>query len=370
MLPLGISSMLDLPGASHSLQERLCPDLPVALIYAHHDAAEPVAAVNSAAAAMLGYASIAELRVVPLSKIFVDADSYPSIVAELLVLSHRQSQRECELRRKDGSHVWASIQTRLQENADSRTPRFLLALADITASKLVQATLTRTQERFRSMSLELSITEERERRRLSGYLHDEVAQLISLARMKMSLLHAAPAGEGRDAEALQVQAVLDRAMTATRSLMFQLSHPAVNELGFTAGARWLTEDFTQLYGLKVELIHDQQQRSLDLRLTAVLFQCLRELLVNTAKHAHVPQVRVEIAVDDQKVSIAVIDRGFGCDIQRLEMDRATGGGFGLLSIRERIHGLGGTMELRSAPNQGTTVKLEVPFTCIQVEQCR
>lgn len=370
MLPLGISNMLDLPpGASHA-GDRICPDLPVALICAPHDPAELIATANPAAAAMLGYGSVADLRLISIAKVFVDAESYPAIVADLLVLSHRQSQRECELRRKDGSHVWASVQARLQQNPESRSPRFLLALADITASKVVQATLTRTEERFRSMSLELSLTEERERRRLSGYLHDEVAQLIALARMKMSLLHAAPSGAGRDAEAVQVQAVLDRAMAATRSLMFQLSHPALNDQGFIAGAQWLVEDFTHLYGLRVEMIHQPHQASLDPRLSVVLFQCLRELLVNAAKHARVQEVRVEIAMDTQHVSIAVSDQGVGCDPDELTNDRTRGGGFGLFSIRERIHGLGGTMELRSAPGQGTAVNLEVPFTCIQVHQCR
>jgi signal transduction histidine kinase len=120
--------------------------------------------------------------------------------------------------------------------------------------------------------------------------------------------------------------------------------------------------------LNVSLSDDGQPKPIDLRVRVVLFQCLRELLVNTAKHAKVNAASVSIICAGDAVEVSVRDAGIGCAPQAIN-DRKNGnrgGGFGLFSIRERVNSLGGKMVLESAPGEGTTVTLQVPIKCEQV----
>ena len=97
----------------------------------------------------------------------------------------------------------------------------------------------------------------------------------------------------------------------------------------------------------------------DLRIRVILFQCLRELLINVARHGGVHRASVRMTTHGGAVRVVVRDRGEGFDAE--QVDGRTGDGrFGLFSIRERLRNLGGRMRLRSQPGRGTTVVLEAP----------
>ena len=98
---------------------------------------------------------------------------------------------------------------------------------------------------------------------------------------------------------------------------------------------------------------------MDEHVRVVLFQCLRELLINGARHARVDKAQVSIGQHGSFVRVTVSDDGVGFDPGA---SVATDHGFGLFSIRERLKHLGGRMEIVSAPGQGTRVTLEAPIT--------
>ncbi|NWF74292.1 MAG: response regulator, partial [Nitrospirae bacterium] len=102
--------------------------------------------------------------------------------------------------------------------------------------------------------------------------------------------------------------------------------------------------------------------------TVLLFQSVRELLLNAAKHAKSGTATVRLACRSGELRIEVQDRGVGFQPEVLsKADTPLSQKFGLFSVRERIQALGGRFDLNSAPGQGTTALLTIPLTNAQVE---
>jgi CheY-like chemotaxis protein len=120
------------------------------------------------------------------------------------------------------------------------------------------------------------------------------------------------------------------------------------------------------HGLTVEVEADSEMKADDEGVAILLFQSVRELLFNVAKHAEVKKAQVRMnRLDDDRIRIVVADEGVGFDAAR----QAAGGstyGFGLFSIRERIESLGGRLEIESARGRGTRITMTVPIRRIEI----
>jgi PAS domain S-box-containing protein len=267
---------------------------------------------------------------------------------------------ETRLRRYDGSVIWVRDTARSVHDPSGRLLYYEGFMEDITAWKQAQQETRRYQQRLQELALELSLAEERERRRLAGELHDGLGQMLVLSKIKLDLIRHADTPEDRENQIQNAMDLMDQSVAMSRSLTLQLSNPALYQFGFVAGAKWLTDDMKKLYGLRVRLDEDEHHKPLDERISVVLFRCLRELLINVAKHAEANEAEVKILRCEGCVRVIVSDCGKGFDAKRLaEFDRQ---GFGLFSISERIESLGGRMSIHSIPGEGTRVTLEVPLT--------
>lgn len=112
----------------------------------------------------------------------------------------------------------------------------------------------------------------------------------------------------------------------------------------------------KLHGLEITIRSDHDVHTADQDTRVLLFQIVRELLFNVAKHAGTKRADVALRGLDDRVEIIVSDDGKGFDAAAVQEK-----GFGLFSVRERVHLLGGRMQLASNPGQGTRVTLNVPL---------
>lgn len=203
----------------------------------------------------------------------------------------------------------------------------------------------------------VSPAEKHERGRLAEYLHDDVCQFLSLAQIKLSMFKQTENDDERSRLAASAEELVRRANRSVRAMMLQMIHSRTHEPVYVGAAEWVVQDIEQLYELSVRLHDDGPSMGVQTRI--VLLQCLRELLVNVAKHAHTDEATVTIRRNRGTVQLTVADKGHGFNREPLVAERSAGG-FGLSSIRERIEDLSGTMDVQSAPGQGTTVTIEVP----------
>jgi len=240
-------------------------------------------------------------------------------------------------------------------------------------NRLLERQLTeRTQELgrslgdLRSLTTALDAAEQRERTRLATELHDYLAQLLVLGRMKIGQLQRLSVPSAGDAMIQEVEDVLSKALEYCQTLIAELSPPILHEQGLVAGIRALATQMKR-HGLEVRVDLDQvDECAIPLSCAVLLFRSVRELLINTAKHADIKQAMVRLTCDQGLLQIVVRDES-GFDLATSQGPPPAGTGsvlsskIGLLTIRERMKALNGRFDFISAPKQGTTATLILPI---------
>ncbi|HET6418559.1 MAG TPA: PAS domain S-box protein, partial [Geobacteraceae bacterium] len=221
----------------------------------------------------------------------------------------------------------------------------------------------RVRERTRqltSLAAELSLVEERERRRIATELHDQVGQPLIMGKIGLDSLSTDLPAEKFEAVVSEIKDQISRSIEEIRSLTFQLSPPLLYEVGFEAAVEWLAEEFEERHGLRVEFQDDGKPKPLGQETGVALYQMVRELLVNVVKHAKATKVTVSIEKVRGKIMVEVTDDGTGFDASD-SLWRCNGKrGFGLFNIRQRLEHMGGKLDIESKAGRGTRVRLMLP----------
>jgi signal transduction histidine kinase len=234
---------------------------------------------------------------------------------------------------------------------------------EIQERRRTEQDLLRHQDRLRSLSSELLLTEERERRRIATDLHDRIGQTLAVSRIKLGALREA-AGPGDLARQVdEIRGFIDQTIQDTSTLTFELSPPALYELGLEAALEGLIEQIREQHGLEIEFRDDGRPKQLDGSCRVAAYMAARELLFNIVKHAGATKAQVAIGRDNDTLWIDIQDDGAGFEPSVLSYQGIGSGGFGLFSIRERLRPLSGRLKVESAPGRGTRVRLVLPLTC-------
>lgn len=237
----------------------------------------------------------------------------------------------------------------------------LLGLSiNVTDQKQAEEALEEYQQRLKALASQLTITEEKERRRIAADLHDHVAQSLALARIQIVSVLKLASDPRQTAILDDISDSLRQTIQETRDLIYDLSPPQLNEIGLSAAiSEWLEEQIEKRYALKAECIVSGSEEPMDDDVSAILFRSVRELVTNVIKHARATRVNIRVNQDHDRVKIIVRDDGAGFDA--ISQSLKTEGGFGIFSIKEQMADLGGSLEIVSEPGQGTEAILAVPL---------
>jgi signal transduction histidine kinase len=252
------------------------------------------------------------------------------------------------------------------KNSNGEVVNVVFIEEDITDRKQAEREILRYHERLKALASQLTVTEEKERRRIAVDLHDHVGQSLALARMQIDSAKKSAADDRLAARLDEISENLRKAIHDTRHLIFDLSPPAMHQIGLGAAvSEWLEEQIEKRYGIKTEFFDNIEQRyrkTLDDNVRAILFRNVRELLINMVKHAQANQVSVSMEITDGALKTVIQDNGIGFDqsseIQNVKSEE----GFGLFSIKERMADLGGALKIESQPGKGCKAVLTVPLS--------
>ncbi len=235
---------------------------------------------------------------------------------------------------------------------------------DITAQRRAQRRLLAYQKRLRDLASEMSLTEERERKRIAIELHDQVTQNLILFKINLGGLREKDL-PGELIKPLDgIYKHIDQIIGDMRSLTFDLGSPTLYELGLEAAIReYLNEEIQQKHGIETEFEDDAMPKPLDDDVCALLYRAVRELLINIVKHAQAQHAKISIWKDDNNICINIADDGIGFQQSAEEFSSGKTAGFGLFSIRERLSYIGGSVEIESKLGEGTQVTLVAPIRC-------
>ena len=220
--------------------------------------------------------------------------------------------------------------------------------------------LMRSQERLRALASDLTLTEQRERRKLAGDLHDYLAQLLVAGRMKLRQAVARVAKEPGTPLLAELDQIFDESLRYTRTLIADLAPPSLQEFGLSHAFQWLSEHM-RTHGLTVDVQVGSDRINLPDDQAILVFQSVRELLLNIVKHAETNRASVTVATSPTELFITVTDGGQGFDHAVVGAPEPGSSRFGLFSIDERMRAMGGRFEINSTPGRGTRASMILPY---------
>ncbi|MDO8286588.1 MAG: chemotaxis protein CheB [Rhodoferax sp.] len=216
-------------------------------------------------------------------------------------------------------------------------------------------------DKLRELSAALAMAEDRERRLLAQDLHDDLGQILAIISLKAAMLEKMDLPDPARTGVVECARTVEQANRKLRSMALQLNPPILDQLGLVPAVEWLADEVNRLHKIEIDIEDDGQPKPMDRAVNAILFRALRELLINVAKHARVAKAVVSMVRNaDETMSLSVSDAGAGFDPQAV-VTSADRGGYGLISLRERLGFLGGTLTVRSVPGDGTLVVVTVPL---------
>lgn len=218
--------------------------------------------------------------------------------------------------------------------------------------------LRESRDLLRKLGEELTLAEQRERKRIANILHDHIQQLLVAAKYRVAAIR----GTGWDLQerTREVQELLDESIQASRTLTAELSPPVLKE-GLSASLNWLAEWMSEKHGLSVDLDIQEAAGPVREEMNMLLFESTRELLFNVAKHAGVKSARVSLCrLENDQLQIVVMDQGVGFDPDSLAARQTSGSGFGLISLRQKMDLIGGQLGITSRPGEGSRFTLIIP----------
>jgi PAS domain S-box-containing protein len=310
---------------------------------------------------MLGFNSFGELAATSDKS----GDSEPTYVttniSEHLAKVERVRGFDVKWKRPDRSVIHVRENARAIRAADGTILYYEGTVEDVTERKKAEERVRLYQRQLRSLASELSLAEERERRRIATLLHDHIGQILALSRMKLGALIEATRTSTTRQALREMRGHIEQAIQSTRSLTFELSPPVLYELGLEAALEWLGEQVERQHGIKFGFENEPRPKPVRDEIKVFLFTAVRELLMNVAKHAAATTVRISVERSATDIIIGVADDGVGFSASRAGSYAETNKGFGLFSIQERLHHLGGSMEVKSKRGKGTRVILTAPL---------
>lgn len=224
------------------------------------------------------------------------------------------------------------------------------------------AQLAHGQQHFKQLARSVWRVQEDERRRLARELHDGLGQNLTALKHHLDAisrdLHLSSEVRVRVEGAL---ALCISTLEETRALSRMLRPQILDDLGIEAALQWLARSVAQASGLAVEVDCGALSEALDSDLATLVYRVVQEALTNVTKHARAGHVLVKLAARAHELHLLVADDGAGCDPGKALERSSTGMSTGLGSIRERVALFGGRFTFTSEADEGTQVRVVLPF---------
>ncbi len=251
--------------------------------------------------------------------------------------------------------------SQLEKLVKSRTSELIAANKELIRENRermqIEKKLLDHQKQLQSLTSQISLIEENEKRRIATELHDCIGQNLALSKIKLGQLGKSADSDGLKSDIGEILKIIEQTITETRTLTFELSPPILYELGLSQAIKWLIDQFKNKHGLEISLEDDGLEKPFENSIRLFLFQAVRELLVNTVKHSNADFAKIQMIKNNGKLQITVEDNGTGFSVPSVNYK-----GYGLFNIRERMNHINGRFEIKSVPGQGTKVTLVAPFT--------
>ena len=256
---------------------------------------------------------------------------------------------EAEVIAKDGRRVPVEVSSRLIY--EEGVPVAVQGTARNVAER------KRAEEALRGYSRQLILAQEAERQNIARELHDQIGQALTAIRINLETIRNSSNQAESNALIDEGVTTVDEALQQVRDLSFELRPSLLDDLGLTAALRRYADRYAQRTGIQTKMAIGLESRiRLSRELETACFRIVQEALTNVARHAQAKNVSIDVRTMNGALSLSIKDDGIGFNLHS-QADGELLGSLGLRGMEERAHGVGGKLEINSAPGKGTEVSV-------------
>ena len=260
-------------------------------------------------------------------------------------------QIEYRLRRHDGEYRWIHDTGVPQFKADGSFAGYIGSCIDISERKLADEALS-------SISRRLIEAHEEERTRIARELHDDINQRLALLEIELEQMDISSLGSS---VALSLQVFRQRlsdVASDVQNISHRLHSSKLEYLGLASAIKSFCKELSDWQKVRIKFTCDSIPGSLPPEVSLCLFRVAQEALLNCVKHSGVRQFEVDLKEAGENIQLTVCDSGVGFDVAKTSHNR----GLGLISMRERVRLIKGTISIVSEPMKGTTIQVRAPLS--------
>jgi PAS domain S-box-containing protein len=254
--------------------------------------------------------------------------------------------------RPNGSIAWLENTGHAFFDESGRMVRMLGMIADVTERKLGEQSLLDAVRR-------LTEIQENERRRIARDLHDDISQRLAFFAIQVQTL-----GKENEKSSPELAGRLNNFFDditgiakAVQSISHQLHSAQLEYLGIVRAIRTLCRELGERQSVAIAFTEENIPHGIPYDISLCLFRIVQESLINAVKYSNAKECEVKLIGLENQLQLTISDRGSGFDADTAVLK----GGLGLVSMRERVRLVNGTISVRSKPMAGTTIHVQIPW---------
>lgn len=253
------------------------------------------------------------------------------------------------------------VRTTVKHGSPNRLGHVPGIIMDITEHKHADLELKGSHAQLQALSQRLVDVQEGERRRFSAELHDVAGQNLTALSINLDIIKTQLADDKNQTVQARLNdsaGLLRETTAAIENVMAELRPPMLDDYGLLAALQWYAREIKNRFDLHVEVIGDDSMQRLSPAAEIALFRVAQEALNNVVKHAHASKVEIGIERSPGSCLMSVTDDGTGIAVASNTSRRRPG--LGMVTMRERVQAVGGTISIDGASGKGTRVQVQVP----------
>ena len=256
------------------------------------------------------------------------------------------------------------LERRVQERTAALVAANEQLRSEIAERHAAETALRETSERLRILSSHLLTAQERERRRISLELHDELGQSLTVLKLQLRTINTRLKDRGRDLfdNCEEVLQYTDDIIENVRRLSRDLSPSILEDLGLTAALLRLSDDFGKHSKIDINLKIPDVDHLFSKDRQILIYRIFQEAFNNIGKHARATRVSAVVQINDGQIRFSIQDNGVGFEVEKLEAHDPAERSLGLMAMDERARMLDGILRIDSKPGEGTTLTLILPVS--------
>jgi PAS domain S-box-containing protein len=265
--------------------------------------------------------------------------------------------------RKDGSRLDVSM-VRVPVLLPDREVAVYAIYHDITERKRADEALSATSEQLRALSASLQSAREEEGTRIARELHDELGSALTSLKWDLESVDklCSAGGDQKDLATLRKKiegmiGLIDATINTVSRISSELRPSILDDLGLAAAIEWQWRQFEAHTGIVCQFDSLAEHLEFSREQATAVFRVVQEAMTNILRHANSTRIDITMEEEDGEFVLRVKDNGRGITEEEMTGSR----NLGLMGMRERVHLVGGKIEITGAPGKGTVLTVRVPI---------